>query len=106
MFPTKGGKQAPETPGCGAGDGVKNRGGWVNTEHGWDWKGKVQETRSQAECVCDGNPMKVQKEPVESPWCGLLEGVHEAVQVVLVVVLLLIPQVSQAVQHRLHGGLG
>lgn len=35
----------------------------------------------------------------------LLEGVHEAVQVVLGVVLLLVPQLSQVVQYRFHGGL-
>lgn len=35
----------------------------------------------------------------------LLQRVHEAVQVVLRVVLLLVPQLSQTVQHRLHGGL-
>lgn len=35
----------------------------------------------------------------------LLEGAHEGVQVVLGVVLLLVPQLAQALQHRLHGGL-
>lgn len=35
----------------------------------------------------------------------LLQRAHEGVQVVLRVVLLLVPQLPQAVQHRLHGGL-
>lgn len=48
-------------------------------------------------CVCEREK--------EEACAALLQRAHEGVQVVLGVVLLLVPQLPQALQHGLHGGL-
>lgn len=57
-------------------------------------------------CSPDQVLLGQQTELVGGADAALLQRMDEGVQVVLGVVLLLVPQLSQTFQHRLHGGLG